>query len=416
MRRHKGMLLASVVVWVAGVSSLDPACAGTIYVSVIAGPNGDGSDQAPFRDPAKAVEAARQGDTIILRQGTYAVDRMLVLDHPDVTLTTISGEKAVLAGSTTDPDKLPAVLRIAADGVTVADLSIRGGFYGIKPDPAGDSMRGVRLRNLKISDTGADCIKSTNSDAMLIDGCEIGPSGLRQADNAEGIDVIGSKRITIRNCTIRDVATNGIYLKGGTRNGLIEDCRLYNTGHAGILFGQDTDLEFMRDGVKNEAIDCVAKNNLVVNAGTAGIGTYAGKNILFENNTVVNPTLIGQGAIWIVTNGREVPSEQVKFVRNVIVMKGKRPMVFIRNLADVPVFEQNVYSNQDNPPLFRREISDLQREDDWDFARWRAVYRDPQSVVADPMLDPAHDYLPRPSSLAKGLGRQPASRPSLPGR
>jgi hypothetical protein len=39
---------------------------------------------------------------------------------------------------------------------------------------------------------------------------------------------------------------------------------------------------------KHEAIRCVARNNLIVNTGGAGMGTYSGDDIRFENNTLVN--------------------------------------------------------------------------------------------------------------------------------
>ena len=385
--------------------------AATVYVSPAGTAGGDGSVQAPVRTPQRALEIAADGDTIIFRQGSYVVNSPIRVERTGVTLTTISGERVILTGASTDADTLPAVLDISGDGVVVADLSVRGGFYGIKIDRPGDAVRRVRIRNVRVGDTGADCFKCTNADALVIEGCDIGPSGLTQKDNAEGIDVVGSLGITIRNCVVHDVTTNGIYLKGGTRNGLIELCTIRNAGNGGILLGQDTDLEFMRRGVKNEAIDCVARNNLIVNTATAGLGTYAGLNVRFENNTVVNAATEGQAALWVVTNSRDVPSERVTFSQNIIVKKGPRPLVFIKDPADMPRFEKNLYFNTDNPGIFRREFTALERSEDMDFPKWQRALDDKHSLQADPMLDPNHDYLPRDGSPATGLGRQPATRP-----
>lgn len=386
--------------------------AATVYVSPAGTAGGDGSEQAPVRTPQRALELAAEGDTIIFRQGSYIVNSPLRVERMGVTLTTITGERAVLAGSSTDPDKLPAVLDISGDGVVVADLSVRGGFYGIKIDRPGDAVRRVRIRSVRVGDTGADCFKCTNADGLVIEGCDIGPSGLAQKENAEGIDVVGSLGVTIRNCVVHDTATNGIYLKGGTRNGVIEGCTVRNTGHGGILLGQDTDVEFMRRGVKNEAIDCVAKNNLITNTATAGLGTYAGMNVRFENNTVVNAAGAGQAALWVVTNSRDVPSERVTFSQNIILKKGPRPLVFIKDPGDMPKFDKNLYFNTDVPGIFRREFTALDRSEDMDFAKWQRAMEDKHSVQADPMLDAGRDYLPREGSPAIGLGRQPATRPA----
>jgi hypothetical protein len=245
---------------------------------------------------------------------------------------------------------------------------------------------------------------------MVIESCRIGPSGLKQKDNAEGIDVVGSLGVTIRDCLIHDVTTNGIYLKGGTRNGLIELCTIRDAGNGGILLGQDTDLEYMRGDVKNEAIDCAARSNLIVNTATAGLGTYSGLNVRFENNTVVNAACQGQAALWIVTNSRDVPAERVSFARNIICTKGQRPLVFIKDAADVPKFEHNLYFNSGGPAVFRRETTALHRLEDMAFGQWQHAMGDGQSLLADPLLDATDGYRTRLGSPAGGLGWQPTTR------
>ncbi|MGH9764221.1 MAG: right-handed parallel beta-helix repeat-containing protein, partial [Blastocatellia bacterium] len=234
----------------------------------------------------------------------------------------------------------------------------------------------------------------------------IGPSGVRDPSNAEGIDSIGSVGILIRGCYIHDSATNGIYLKGGARNGLIEGCRVERThGYAGIILGQDTDLEFMRDGTKYEAIDCVARNNIVAHTGAAGLGTYSGLNIRFENNTLYDVAREIQAGFWVVTNSRGVPAEQVTFVNNIVVINSGRPFLFVKDLADKLVADGNVYYSPIGKYEFRREISSKSSADQWTFGTWRrSTGADNTSVTADPKVNASDLYRPLPDSPAMGHG------------
>jgi hypothetical protein len=401
------VLVAAIVLMLA---TLLPAR--VIYVAP-AGGQGDGSQAAPLATPADAVGAAQPGDTIVLRAGSYRLSSPLYIDRSSITLTTIDGEKATLVGVSQKADDLAATVIVAADGVTLSSLRIQGGFYGVKIEPAsGESVRRVTLRDLHVGGTGADCIKATGADRLLIESCNIGPSGAVQLDNAEGIDIIGSLGVTIRNCTIRDVATNGIYLKGGTRNGLVEYCTVIDAGHGGILLGQDTDLEYMRGRVRHEAIQCAARNNLIVNTTVAGLAAYSAQDVVFENNTLQNVATRGQAGFWVVTNSRSVPSERVTFKGNIVSMAGARPAVVLLDPGDQPTLAANIYFNRDREPTFRREFTRLGKSDQWTFAQWQAAMNgDHDSMVADPELDEKRDYRPRRSGI-QAFGRQPVTRPA----
>jgi hypothetical protein len=162
----------------------------------------------------------------------------------------------------------------------------------------------------------------------------------------------------------------------------------------------------MRDGTKFEAINCAARNNIIVNAGAAGIGTYSGSNIRFENNTVFDVARQYQAAIWIVFNSREVPSEKISFKNNIAVVLGERPMLFMRDMADSLVCDSNIYYNARNVYQFKRELT-LGREqlDIWNFADWkRGQGVDARSLATDPMLDSRDLYRPRASSPAIDRG------------
>lgn len=386
------------------------ARAKTLYVSPAGDDAREGTLAAPVATVPQAISLADSGDTIYLRGGKYAITRFIWIDKPNITISSFPGETAALIGSSTDQGKPDSIFIVVADHVSLINLEIQGGwFYGIKVDvDQNKSTTGVIIRGCRIRDTGADCIKTFNADALLIEDCEIGPSGVRDSSNAEGIDSIGSKGVIIRRSYIHDTATNGVYLKGGAKNGLIENCRVENTGkHAGILLGQDTDAEFMRDETQYEAINCTARNNIIVNTGGAGMGTYSGSNIRFENNTLVDVAKLSQAGLWVVTNNREVPSEKISFKNNIIVMNSERPLIFVLNLADALISDANLYHNTQNAPKFRRETTRPEQSNDWDFEQWKQqMNADAASITADPMLRADDLYRLNPTSPAIDRGEK----------
>jgi hypothetical protein len=384
-----------------------PASAKIIHASPQGNDNDSGSVSQPVATPQRALEMASSGDTIYFRAGRYRVKRFLWVGTPNLTISSYPGEKAAIEGGTTEDHNNPiCIFIIVANNVTLADLEIQGGaYYGVKVDlDSNKTTSGVTIRRCYIHHTGRDAIKTFNADNLLIEDCEIAFAGARDASNAEGIDSIASVGVTISRCHIHDIPTNGLYLKGGARDGLVERNRIERVGHAGILLGQDTDLEYMRDGAKFEAINCAARNNIIVNAGAAGIGTYSGSNIRFENNTVYDVARQYQAAIWIVFNSREVPSEKISFKNNIVAVLGSRPILFMRDMADRPVCDSNVYFG---PRVeFKRELTlGRERLDIWNFADWkRNMQTDARSLTADPLLEAASLYRPRASSPAIDRG------------
>ena len=361
--------------------------AATIHVAASTG-TGEGTASSPFGNIAAAVESASPGDTVLIRQGRYVINSPITISTPGIKLMGVSGERATIIAD----EKTGSVLNITASNVLVQDLVIRGGYYGIKIDvDDGDRpTHGVTIRNCAIGPTAADCMKIFNADALTIEACQIGPSGTVQKDNAEGIDIIGSIGVTIRSCVVEDVATNGIYFKGGTRDGVVERCLVRRAGHGGIILGQDTDEEFMRNKAKFEAIDCVARNNIVTDTQTAGLATYSGQNISLLNNTLVNVARTGQAGLWIVTNSREVPSEGVTIRNNVVAVGGDRPVMFFKDTG-LPDSDYNVFYAPGEPRFVRELAADESMNRQWTFSQWqKSAGKDTHSRVSEPRLDEHH--------------------------
>lgn len=409
--RLKTFLRRSIVSGVIALTCIiaRPAGAATIYVSPDGSDDRAGSSDQPVATPAQALALAAPGDTVLLHEGRYVITHFLWMNKAGVSMSSCPNETAVLSGSTTDEKGLPFVVCIAADKIALVNLEIRGGAdYGIKVETAGetDSTDGVQIRGCRVCDTGTDCIKTVNADHLLIEGCDIGPSGVRDPSNAEGIDSVGSHGVTIRRCHVHDTTTNGIYLKGGATDGLVECCRVERTGKfGGILLGQDTDERFMRGGVKYEAVRCIARNNIVTGTGTAGLATYSGDDIRFEHNTLIDVAREGQAGFWVVTNTRGVPARHVVFKNNIVVTSGQRPIAFIKDLVDPLDCDCNLYFTTQDACKFGREDGKSGKADEWSFEKWVAhAGADAHSRVADPMLDAADSYAPRAGSPAIGRG------------
>ena len=107
-----------------------------------------------------AVDAAVPGRTILVADGTYALDgEYLRLDVPNVTLRGRSGQRdaVVLDGNYLTTE----IVQVAASDVTVADLTLREAYdHPIHVMPAGTSATNRTLvYNVRIVDPGQQAIK-----------------------------------------------------------------------------------------------------------------------------------------------------------------------------------------------------------------------------------------------------------------
>jgi PKD repeat protein len=376
------------------------AHANTIYVSPTGSDSNHGTFSQPVASPQRALALAQYGDWIYLRAGRYNVTRMVWIDKDNLTISSYPGESAAIVGSINDSSNLSRVINIAANNVSLIGIEIQGGYeYCLKLE----INSGTLIRNCRIYGSGRDCVKMFNADNATIEGTEIGPSGLRDPSNAEGVDSVGSRGTIIRGCFFHDIATNGLYLKGGAADCIVERNRIERTGSAGILLGQDTDLEFMRDGTQYEAINCVARNNIVVKAEGAGLGTCSGNNIRFENNTLMDVARTYHAGFYVATNSRDVRSRQVLFKNNIVVVTGTRPMAYIIKLSDALTSDSNIWYKPSGSYEFRQESAT--NYDSWpSLSAWQSGMNvDKKSLVIDPLLDSASFKL-LPSSPAIDRG------------
>jgi hypothetical protein len=384
------------------------AFAATLHVSPAGNDANPGTLAAPLATPGGALALAADGDTVLLRSGTYSITRSLTIDQRGLTFRSYPGERARIVAGTTDLANLTSVVVVYASGVVVEDLELQGGsYYGIKLDDRDGPQSGIIVRGVKIHHTGRDGIKTQSSDGVLIEACEIASTGVRDASNAEGIDVMGSLGALVRRNYLHDIATTGIYVKAGTRQAVVESNRVERTGHAGILLGSESAGEFMRDGAVYEAMDSIARNNIVVDTALAGLGSIAGDNVRFENNTVINAARSGQAVFRAAANEYATAPRGIVLKNNVLVLSSSssRPMMHLNNYSGAIASDSNTWFSPNGRYGFWRDSTSGPNSYWTGLAQWQAeMNADRRSRAIDPRVDAGDLYRLLPGSPATDTG------------
>ena len=418
-----------------------------LYVATNGSDSNDGSTPSwrgtgtvgPLATPGRALELARQLesagtpiDFVYLRAaGTaaerrYALTRPLVVRKRGLTIATYPDDsvRAVLIAGTSSNSPNSVVI-VYASGVTIENLEIQGGaYYGIKLDDADGAQTGQRIIGNYIHHTGRDGIKTQRADGVRIENNEIGPTGVRDASNAEGIDMIASLGAVIRANYIHDVTTNGLYVKGGTRNAVVEGNLVVNAGAAGILLGSETAVQYIRNYLDNygdsdgtnseghEALDSSARNNIVVNTRGAGLGTIAGSNVEFLNNTLVNVAASRHGGFRAAPNQYgTLPKEPVAFKNNIVILApaSVRPLLYAFRFCKV-TSDSNVWFSEQGPYNFAFDSTPCGTTTYSDLNAWQlatgndARSKDLHAGLLTPRLDPHDLYRPFADSPAVDAG------------
>lgn len=279
---------------------------------------GDGTAAKPYKTISHVVaNVANPGDTIILRDGKY--EEQVRIRKPNITIRSHSGEFAHISQPITidgNNPQIPVIFDVDSDGSKLQRVEVSGGFYAImlftkwdwgQADRSG--AQNITVEDSIIHDTGRDCIKVTpGSDGFTVRRTEIYNSGMGYPagtspddKNAEGIDVVNADDVLVQDCYIHDTATTGVYLKGGSRNGVIERTRVERTGAMGIALGFDTSVEFF-DLDENpdyyENIDGTVRNCIVEDTRYGGISIYASKNAKILNNTIIDTAKAGHAPLY----------------------------------------------------------------------------------------------------------------------
>ena len=401
---------------------------------------GDGSAQRPFRTLGRVLNTsdgvANAGDTLVLAgpKGNNRYDECDVRLRVPLTIRSAPGERAHIHCDPAEPDTVTIHIDPEASGSVLSNLEISGGhYYGVMLQTNWyqgdtDGLTGasdVVLEDLLIHNTGRDGIKITpKSNRATIRRVEIHSTGRRDGGNADGIDNVNGDGMLVEDSYIHDVATTGLYFKGGARDVVIQRNRIENTGDAGILVGFDTSVDFFdleANPGYHEAIRGIVRNNLVRNTRYAGIGLYASKDTVVANNTIIGAAREAQSGLFfgIVfqdwNQDAKRPPNRNPTVHNNLVMQSGAPCVEIRwspelggisALAGNAGLDWNGYHDSAGPcsfvdqrpdsplPLLSRQVG---------FEQWRkAMGTDAHSIDAGLGVDA--DGRPLSGSAAIGAG------------
>lgn len=349
---------------------------------------GDGSEAQPFATPHRALQGARPGDTVQLGSGTYLCTPAtgeVRIRVPNLTLQSAPGEWAVIQAPTEDENvSAPVWVDPEAHHFTLRRVELVGGSYyavnfettwqwgGGPTDRFGASN--ALVEDCLIHHTGADGIKiKPGCDDITIRRCTIHHTGQRIHGNAEGIDNVNGDRMTVQFCHLHDIATTGMYAKGGVQGALIEGNLVRNCGAAGILLGFDTSPEYMDDEVNPgyyELLDSLARNNLVIGTEWAGIGFFAALRVTALHNTIMDAGRTVHGGLHFGVAPHDwepvpcSPSRDCVFSNNILTQTAgaTTPMVSIRWTPDngimsgydgMPRMSNNRYFRMGGTAVFR---------------------------------------------------------------
>jgi nitrous oxidase accessory protein len=242
-----------------GVPAPDPGPARapdvhTASTTITVGAGGD------FTTVTDAVRAAEPHDTLRVAAGLYR-EPTIVIDRP---LTLIGEPGAVLDG-----ERARGLIRIEADSVTVAGLTLRHTGISFTEDRAAllvDRARFCVLRGLRVENAFFG-IYLANSGDCLVEDNQLVAEADRETRSGNGIHLWYSTRITIRNNRIEG-HRDGIYFE------FVEDSRILDNQSVGnVRYG----LHFMfSDG-------CAYRRNVFVENG-AGVAVMYTRDIVMEEN------------------------------------------------------------------------------------------------------------------------------------
>ncbi len=387
----RSLLLGSALL----VLTAPPLAARDWYVAT----NGKQGGPATLEQPTELFSAlgrAQANDTIIMRGGLYQspeiTKRMIFLQKEGLTLRAHEGERPVI--SIPVEDRQSSIIWFYAPNCTIEGLElVGGGEHCVKMERPNCVVRNCTLRG-----SGADAIKVVrNADNCLIEGCEIFDTGKRTT-NAEGIDNVAANGLVVRGCHVHHIMSNGIYMKGGAKDCVIEGNLVTDTNANGIMLGQSTGKKWMTS--EYECRDSIVRNNIIMRTKGSGFAFEAALNCQFYNNTLYDVAQESQGAINVNANSHRTPSKNVTVANNVVVVLSDRPFVFVHALGLADINDMKCDHNLYYSPRGRYRFWYEPKKMYWEkFEHWQAgTPFDAHSVLTDPELDLRKKLMPLPGS------------------
>jgi hypothetical protein len=314
---------------------------------------GAGVDIVAGSSIAAAINRANPGDRVLVPAGTYLgggwIERSGTAAAP-ITIVSVDGPRAaVIAGGTES-------LRVGASAYLVFDgFEVRGSNDNAIHI---DNSHHITLRNLYAHDAGpnGDVVKVNQSHHIVVERSELARPGPRASTvnpYQECLDFVDVDDSVIRDNFIHDGGSMLLFVKGGSRNAVIER-NVFSQQRAGasdpmVGLGGPTDLALLQ-GEQFEVINVIFRNNVVMNALVGAIAVYDAQGAYIANNLLLNNdrALVEFRA----GNGPAARSENVQVVDNVAVdTRGRMPTPFLLSSHGLTglVAPYNLYWNNGAP-------------------------------------------------------------------
>jgi len=277
---------------------------------------------------SRAIRTLRPGTTLLLEPGIYS---------GGIYLRDIEGkdeQPVVIEG--TEPDNPPvfaggsqAIHLANCSNMTLRSIKVKGfPSNGINIDDGGSyetPAHHIVLENVTVVETGPkgnhDALKMSGVDHFFVRKCRFEGWG------GSGIDMVGCHHGILEDCTFigREgfSQSNGVQLKGGTEDVLIQCCFFNNAGQRSINLGGSTGLRFFRPKVQ----DCEAKNITV--AGNRFVGSIAPVAWVTSDGGYVHHNTIILPEKWVLRilqesrDARFKPCHDGVFEHNLIIFDSK---------------------------------------------------------------------------------------------
>ncbi len=283
--------------WFPKAPALPPAEGPTVKVSDVQG-------------LVRALSEAKPGQTILLADGHYMMDRYVRIAADNVTLRGASGhrERVVIDGAKSRHGELLGIS--ACSGVTIADLSIQNiRCNGFKINSE-TNVQKLTIYNCIIHNIWQRGVKGVkvpraNREAIRPKGCRIQyclfyndrPKRLSDdaADIAKGNYIAGIDVMFAKDWVISDNVFVGIQGRTFEGRGAVflwhdsQDCVIERN----IIIDCDVGLQLGNphrpEEIEHHCVRCIARNNFITRAPEAGIVTVYTKNCKLLNNTIHEP-------------------------------------------------------------------------------------------------------------------------------
>lgn len=259
--------------------------------------SGDGSAARPFATLRRAAQQAAPGTAIRVQPGTYAggisLGNLSGAPGAPIWIGGVPGQaKPVIQGGNTGL-QLSRVRYLVLQDLVVSGPALNGvnvddgGAYG---DP--EATRYVSLERLEIRDVGTggnhDGLKLSGLDDFFVLDCVI-----ERISAGSGIDHVGCHAGLIARCRLVDTGSNGIQLKGGTRDVEVRWCTFTNPGQRGLNIGGSTGDPYFRPPLSTSAANVEASQirvvGNVIQGGATAFAFVGATDCVVINTTVIDP-------------------------------------------------------------------------------------------------------------------------------